>query len=242
MRLLNLLARLAPLIARPSSPNSPRAFLYVDPCTGDYYDNRLEYTREACEAHGVQMITMWSRGFARQLLGSPVTTEEEAADIQAALAPGDGLETQWADANGLGVEQCDIVGAISGSDAGLLTAERMLHVLSPAVSNGLLGARRDKYEMHETLRRCGLEAARQTVAWEWSEAASFLNPLLTNGGRAVIKPRRGMASVNVGLAANAAEAERLFGAVLVKPASLDDEADSTSVLLQVRAVCALSRA
>ena len=66
-----------------------------------------------------------------------------------------------------------VVDVLCGSDAGLEGGERLLHALVPGRSNGLLRARRDKFLMNDALRRCGLDAALQASASEWSEAAAF---------------------------------------------------------------------
>jgi glutathione synthase/RimK-type ligase-like ATP-grasp enzyme len=206
-----------------------RAFIYVDPCTADIHDERWKITGEACASMDVRMVSVWSSGFSRMLLNKEETSSEEAGEVSAALAPSPGEERTWAEAN---LDGYEVVGVISGSDAGLATAERLLHSLAPSErSNGILNARRDKFEMHETIRAAGLEAAQQAVACDWQEALRFLGALPTPL-RVVVKPRRGMASMKVGLATSVEEARRCLDAVLEEPASLDDEADSSSVLLQ----------
>lgn len=218
----------AVLVACPAIGLAP-AVLYVDPCTP--YDDRVQRTRDACEAYGARLVTVWSEPFADMLSargGSP----EELAAIRADRAPSSGDELIWA-SSAIG-DGSALLGVCCGSDAGLATAERLAHVLAPERSNGLLRARRDKYEMHEALRAVGLAAARQTVASEWSEASEFAEELF-GGAEAtalVVKPRRGQSSVRVGLARSEEEARSAFEAVLELPASLDPDASASSALLQ----------
>lgn len=233
---MRLLARLAQLLTiQPSGAvtvggvPTRTAVIYVDPCTADTHDMRLELHEEACAEQGVEFITVWSQEFAGMLLQKSDTTDDEAAAYRAKLAPAPGCETTWLEA---ALPACDeVLGVCCGSDAGLACAERLQHVLAPPRSNGMLRARRDKYEMHETLRAAGLDAARQAVATEWAEAERFLHGL-PSPLRAVIKPRRGQASLRVGLARSDDEARGLFERVLELPASLDEDADASSVLLQ----------
>ena len=234
---MRVLARLAQLLTvQPSGAATfgggvptRAAVIYVDPCTADTHDMRLQCHEDACADHGVEFVTVWSQEFAGMLLQKSDTTEEEAAAYRAKLAPTPGCEAAWLEE---ALPECDeVLGVCCGSDAGLACAERLQHALAPARSNGMLRARRDKYEMHETLRAAGLDAARQAVATEWAEAERFLHGL-PSPLRAVVKPRRGQASLRVGLARSDDEARRLFERVLELPASLDEDADASSVLLQ----------
>ena len=97
------------------------------------------------------------------LLNRPDTDSEYAAEIRGALAPEVGDELAWA-AEHLPAG-CEVIGVLSGSDAGLGTCERMLDALGAhGRSNGRLAARRDKFEMHKALSCAGLASARQCVA------------------------------------------------------------------------------
>ena len=222
----SLLARILS-VGSIASPTPRGCVLYVDPATDDIYDQRVRLTREACEENGVLFVPVWSTGFARIFCAKDDTTEEEAAEVKSALAPEPGQETEWAAKLGM-----PVLGVLCGTDAGLSCSERLLDVLGPPErSNGILRARRDKYEMHEAVRAAGLAAAEQAVASEWHEAEAFIErlplPLAV-----VVKPRRGQASVRVGLGRTVDEARELFERVLELPATLDEDAEVSSVLLQ----------
>ena len=207
----------------------PRVLLYVDPTNGDVYDQRVELVREACAVHQTQLVCVWSRSFSRMLLNRVETDNEYAAEIRSMLAPEEGEELAWA-AEHLRAG-CEVVGVISGSDAGMGTSERLLDALgAPGRSNGRLSARRDKFEMHEALKVVGLASARQCVASEWSVAQVFL-VTLPEPLAAVLKPRRGSNSLRVGLTNSELHARALFTDILANPSSLDDESDDASVLL-----------
>jgi hypothetical protein len=229
MRLGSLLTRLLSVVGSTASPtpSSRGCVLYVDPATDDIFDQRLRLTREACEANGVHFVPVWSAGFARIFCAKEETTEEEAAEVRSALVPPPGQEAEWAAKLGV-----PVLGVVCGTDAGLADSERLLDALGPPErSNGIMRARRDKYEMHEAVRAAGLAAAEQAVASEWHEAEAFLERL-PSPLSVVVKPRRGQASVRVGLAKTADEARALFERVLELPVTLDEDADVSSVLLQ----------
>jgi hypothetical protein len=113
------------------------------------------------------------------------------------------MELVWA-ADAL--PDCDIVGVLCGSDGGLADAERLQDVLVPARSNGRNPARRDKFLMLEAMRSAGLDAPMQAAPASWEEARSFL---ASQRYPVVLKPRRGQASVLVGLAHDEAGARRM---------------------------------
>lgn len=224
-----------------SVPHTGRGcVLYIDPCGSDYHDERLRITTEACESEGIPLVGLWSAGYATMQCARTDTTPEEADEIMAALAPPPGEEQAWASQNLEGM--LPVIDVVGGSDAGLECSERLLDALVPSRSNGLLDARRDKYNMHEQLRAAGLSAAKQVVASEWCEAATFLEQL-PKPLAVVLKPRRGQASLRVGLARSVEEAAAQFERVLEMPSTLDVTGDTSSVLLQVcaiSAICAIS--
>ena len=226
MRPLSLLTRLLSVVsARGSAIPQRGCVIYVDPCTADVHDDSLRRTSEACASAGAPMVRVWSAGYATMLCAKHDTTEGEEAEIMALLAPPAGEEAAWAARLGM-----PVIGVVCGSDAGLECSERLLDALAER-SNGRLNARRDKYEMHEALRCAGMPCAKQAVASEWREAAAFLEQL-PRPLACVVKPRRGQASLRVGLARSSDEAALLFERVLELPATLDEEADTSSALLQ----------
>ena len=154
--------------------NAPKScIIYVDPCTADLNDNRLSLIQESCKSAGVQVVRVWSAGYARMLCARPDTEADEAEKIRSELEPAPGEEQRWAER----LQGMHVIDVLCGSDAGLECSERMLHALVPDRSNGLLRARRDKFLMNGVLRRSGLDAAEQASASEWSEAVAFLERL-----------------------------------------------------------------
>lgn len=220
--MLRLLARLLPFA---STPARPRVLIYVDPTDADVHDARFACTEAACAQRGIHLVSVWSSGYANMLRNREDVDADEAAEISARLAPDEGEEATWAAAHL--PPHCEVVGALSGSDAGAGASERLLDALAPAHrSNGCLAARRDKYGMHDALAAAGLAAAAQGVACEWSDARRFLGTLPTPL-RVVLKPRRGSGSLRVGLAESVAQAEAHFASILATPASLDGAAAAT---------------
>ena len=163
------LGRLLALQPSAMPVSKPRhAVIHVDPCVEAHdTDMRVQLTADECEARGVLYVPVWSESllYSLRALG---TTDEEEAEYRARLAPEASEAAAWCEtALPAG---CEVIGVCCGSDAGLGCAERLQHALVPERSNGLLNARRDKFEQHEALRACGLDAARQAVASEWEVA------------------------------------------------------------------------
>ena len=219
------------VLSAASAGRSPsRCVIDVDPCQGDVHDDRLTLIQEACESAGVEVVPVWSAGYARLICSRSSTTTEEADDIRAKLEPTFGEEASWAADRLQGMHVLDVV---CGSDAGLACSERMLNALAPERSNGLMRARRDKFLMNEALRARGLDAVRQAVASDWHEASAFVTSL-PQPLAVVVKPRRGSASLRVGLARSIDEAARCFERVLELPSTLDESEEGlvSTVLLQ----------
>eukprot|EP00966_Prymnesium_polylepis_P177819 4117869-Prymnesium_polylepis.1 len=111
--------------------------------------------------------------------------------------PAEGEEAAWA-ASSLPAG-ATVRGVVCGDDGGLADAERLAHALIPERANGILPARRDKYAMNDVLRAAGMPTVAQAAPASWDEAVNFVR-----GGACglpvVIKPRRGVASILVGLA------------------------------------------
>mmetsp|Transcript_21756 Transcript_21756/g.54208 ORF Transcript_21756/g.54208 Transcript_21756/m.54208 type:complete len:434 (+) Transcript_21756:44-1345(+) len=198
-----------------------RVLLYVDPCA-----ERL-HVLPACERRGVDVVRLHSPPAASAILQG-AADEETVLRVRASTAPPAGKEREWA-ASQLppGTTVC---GVLCGSDGGLATAERLQHVLAPSRSNGVLPARRDKFEMNEVLRSRGLAALAQCAPSEWDDAARFLRQ---HGYPVVVKPRRGQASVLVGVAESEHQAHHMFEIVRKATVSLDNtEAASGCVVVQ----------
>lgn len=203
-------------LVRPS--HLPRALIYVDPVD---FERRILLGE--CEERGIECLQVWSPPYAQVLVEQGALSEEGAA---VSCAPGDGDEAEWASDR---LDGFDVLGVLCGSDAGLATAERLQHVLSPARSNGQAVARRNKYLMHEALRAAGLRAAAQCAPKDWAEAEAFLRTL-PSPLRAVVKPVRGQDSLRVGLATSLEQARRMFDALRQARASLDDEVPAAPLL------------
>ena len=113
------------------APTPPRALIYVDPTDGDTYDERFTATQAACEACGVWCVSVWSKGYANMLLNREDVAADEAAEIREMVAPEPGDEAAWSAARM--PAGCQVLGALSGSDAGASTSERLLALARAAL-------------------------------------------------------------------------------------------------------------
>ena len=172
--------------------------LYVDPC-----DEQM-HVLPSIERRGAEVMLLHSAAAAAKLMGQPECDEDAADRIRANMAPEAGEELVWA-AETL-PDGIEVVGVLCGSDGGLADAERLAEALVPARSNGISSARRDKFEMLETIRRAGLAAPMQAAPASWEASKRFL---ATQSYPVVLKPRRGQASVLVGLARDEKDAQRM---------------------------------
>ena len=127
--------------------------------------------------------------------------------------PPPGGEAAWAAATL--PPNAEICGVLAGDDGALADAERLAHALCPARANGIMPARRDKFLMNEALRAAGVPTAAQIAPTSWQQARRFLRH--TSGLPAIVKPRRGVASILVGLAHTEAEAESMYSALAAAP-------------------------
>eukprot|EP00965_Chrysotila_dentata_P199669 6179526-Pleurochrysis_carterae.AAC.1 len=160
----------------------PRTLIYVDPVD---YERAL--ILETCELQGLKTVQLWSAPYAEMIRNRMVLNDEQIEHLASHTAPPENFETEWAQQN---LEEFPVLGVLCGSDAGLATAERLQHVLTPSRSNGILSARRDKLQMNEALAAAGLSTAAQASISSWEEAEAFLTALPAPL-HAVVKPRRG---------------------------------------------------
>lgn len=206
-----------------------RVLLYVDP------SNRAEGAETAAvlaalERAGAECVQLWSGPTANSLCEQSPEDLELVRRVRALEAPGEGEELEWVVSrlNGAVVE-----GVICGSDGGLATAERLQHVLVPARSNGIEPARRDKFEMNQKCRAAGIPVAAQAAPSTWAEAASFLKELSERDElRAVLKPRRGQASVGVHLVHGWTEARAVYEGLMKYAVSNDATEVASGCVLQ----------
>ena len=196
---------------------SPLALLYVDPPAEA--GERMSVLSEA-ERHGALCVQVHSSVIANMLCrdageaGAAVVKRVRANEV-----PPAGEELGWAKA--VLPRDVSFAGVLCGTDGGLADAERMLHALVPERSNGVLPARRDKFLANEALRAAGLDVVQQTSPGSWAAAEAFLLALPQPPLRAVVKPRRGQASVMVGLARSLEQARHMFDRLQASKVSLD---------------------
>ena len=196
------------LAASTGTPASPRPLLlYVDPSS-----ERL-HILPSLEERGCECVLLHSAGAAAAILkerGGADCDAEVRARVLERMVPPPGEEAGWAeDSLGLSDGTLQLMGVLCGSDGGLADAERLQDALLPERSNGIDPARRDKYLMNEAVRSAGLRAPLQCSASSWAEARGWLRANLGSCYPVVVKPRRGQASVLVGLARDEAQAERM---------------------------------
>lgn len=189
--------RPVPLRARPAICSAPAnsCLLYVDA------NFELPYVEAAVESRGAEVILLSSRARAA------------AQDTDLEIVPSAGDEARWAsDCLPTGTV---VRGILCGDDGGLSEAERLADAIVPQYANGVQAARRDKFDMNEMIKLAGMATAPQLAPQCWDEVEAFLQTEC--GLPAVLKPRRGVASVMVGLADTEAEARRLYDALESAP-------------------------
>ena len=168
--------------------------IYVDSCLP--HSPKVE---KYCEERGCGLVKLYSVAAAQALINEGCTEEEEC-EIVIDRVPLPGDEIAWRDEY---FSDVDVVGVLCTSDAGLADAERLQHLLVPERSNGMKPARRDKWAMVEAMRSAGLAASDQAATDTWEELKAFLD---AHDYPVVLKPRRGQASILVGLAHDEAQA------------------------------------
>lgn len=132
-------------------------------------------------------------------------------------APESDTELEWA--NAMGIVDSANTYAISESESGITTADR-IEIALKLNGNKALPQLRDKYLANERSKLAGLDTASQALAATWEEARTFVTDLWAeNKGpkKVVLKPRRGVASEGVFLCSSVNEAEVAFHAILGKP-------------------------
>ena len=186
---------------------TPRMVLFVDPCTEDAL-TEVTVLNAACAHYGAAVIPVWSNAM------SEATKDEELHDALLD-APAAGDELRWASEifNGASLEA-----VLCGSDGGLACAERLQHVLMPSKSNDIDAARRDKFLVNQACGEAGLAVAAQAAPCTWEAAAAFLE---TQTLPAVLKPRRGTASVGVFKVNSIEQAKEIYGILSRTVVSID---------------------
>ena len=218
--MISFLALSAAALTRPASllPTRPATdvLLYVDPM------HEQEHVEAAIARRGAAAVLLST---SRQLAGCELGDGRVVAAVPAA-----GFEASWA-AQALPSGH-RLRGVLCGDDASLEAAERLAQALCPEYANGILPARRDKYLMNEVLRGAGVPAVSQLAPNTWAEARDFLRGD-DCGLPAVLKPRRGVASILVGLAYSEEEAEGMYRS-LDMPSSpgADGEHRTASLVVQ----------
>jgi len=217
--MLSVLPMLHALVSLVSSSSllvpARNVFLYVDPC-----QERL-HVLPSLERRDCECVLLHSRAAAAAILRRLDESADDADDVRervdANVVPPVGGEVEWLRTVIPG--DFTLCGVLCGSDGGLADAERLQHALSPTRSNGINPARRDKYSMVEAMRAAGLAAAAQARPRCWDESLSFIR---TQKLPVVLKPRRGQASVLVGLAKSEEAAERMDAVLRDSSVSIDD--------------------
>ena len=195
-----------------------RVLLYIDP------SDERQHILPSLERRGIECRMLHSAAAAAKI----VELDPSVADrVRENIAPPAGMESEWA-AEEL-PEGIVIVGVLCGSDGGLADAERLQDALVPHRSNGVNPARRDKYLMVEVMRAAGLASQQQAVTADWAATKAFI---ATQQLPVVLKPRRGQASVLVGLAQSEDEAERMDAVLRDSSVSIERLDVESNVVVQ----------
>lgn len=140
------------------------------------------------------------------------------------LVPSPGEEATWAlDTLPANAKIC---GVLCGDDSALADAERLAHALCPDRANGVNAARRDKYLMNEVLRAAGVAATQQVAPRHVRDVRDFIERA---GLPVVLKPRRGVASILVGLATSEQEATSIYEALATAPSGGTDASGGAAI-------------
>jgi hypothetical protein len=225
-----LLAAAGAALQRPS-----RAVLYIDPCKDALTE--VSAVQAAMTQHGVHIVPLWSEAMADEMSRSGHSQRLSSFYSDAThRAPAAGDECRWAEEH---LDGMHLEAVLCGSDGGLACAERLQHILIPERSNGIDPARRDKYLMNEKCRAAGIAVAAQSAPETWEAAAAFLTQQQEQQTqqqlRAVLKPRRGQASVGVRVAHSLDEARDIYRVLSRSLVSIDtsEVAEARAVVVQV---------
>ena len=231
-----LLAAAGAALQRPS-----RAVLYIDPCKDALTE--VSAVQAAMTQHGVHIVPLWSEAMADEMSRSGHSQRLSSFYSDAThRAPAAGDECRWAEEH---LDGMHLEAVLCGSDGGLACAERLQHILIPERSNGIEPARRDKYLMNEKCRAAGIAVAAQSAPETWEAVAAFLTQQQAQQTqqvqqsqqqlRAVLKPRRGQASVGVRVAHSLDEARDIYRVLSRSLVSIDtsEVAEARAVVVQV---------
>ena len=142
---------------------TPSTLILVDPFTEYLSGHCKEYCREN-DIRIVEVVSSYSSG---ALQSKGMTLPDNF------IAPKDGEELAWAEAEDIDLNGCCIV---AESDASVPTAERIAFNLN-LKGNGVSPHLRNKFLTNERARASGLDVVKQALAYTWEEAESFLKQL-----------------------------------------------------------------
>lgn len=179
----------------------PAAFVVVDGgSTGRFY-------APALRAHGYDCIHVQS-----SLQMAPIFEQTFSPhDYLENVVVDDAIEAAIARVSGY-----QVCGVLAGSDSGLEIADTIATRLALSNANTLDGSaeRRDKFLMHEALRRAGMASVRQARVDSVSRAADFAQRI---GFPAVVKPVQSAGTDRVRVCLDAASVEQAVRDVLELP-------------------------
>jgi biotin carboxylase len=127
------------------------------------------------------------------------------------------------------LSEFNVVAVVAGSELGVLLADQLSDALKLSTSNGtaLSYARRDKYEMAETIRRKGVRAVKQMKSSDWASVVDWAKA--HNQWPVVVKPINSAATDGVTLCSNFVELEAAFHSILGKTNILGIKNDAVLV-------------
>lgn len=110
-----------------------------------------------------------------------------------------------------------LLNVFAGAETGVRLTDQLTHYLK--LRGNVIetcNARRDKYEMGETLRSAGVRAVRQTKATTWAQVHEFITEWNPTPFQVILKPLESAGSDGVTLCTSIEEAETAFEALMGK--------------------------
>ena len=194
-----------PPVQEPQIWAEPKRALLLMDVFSDFHGVFLSH--QAREAYGVATVSVLSN-YMRGYFEREAT--EEVDRWKREFLPDDGHFQDWEQS----LEDFELVAISCESESGLGDAELLADKLNLTCHNGFNEARRNKYQMIETVREAGLKVVQQRLCGEAEEALSFAEEIGVQSVEGekwvVVKPVRGVASDGVHLCKNLSSVKEAF--------------------------------
>lgn len=195
-----------PSIQEPEVWSEPRRALILMDVFSEYHGIFLSH--QARRAYGVATISVLSN-YMKGYFEKEAPNELDRWQREFLPSSEEDLD-RWIS----GLTDLELVAIVCESDSGLADAERFGNRLNLTCHNGFNEARRDKFQMIETVKNAGLAVVQQRLCGTVDDSIAFgkeLGVSEEDGDKwVVVKPIRGVASDDVYLCKNLASVQRAF--------------------------------